>query len=247
MPFIDHFKADAESNRDVWLRSPHNPVIRYGAAWCREFIAPSSVLVDGDTVTLYCEGGAGDRECIGRYSSSLGQVFEAGWSPDPGNPMLEPAGVGFDRGSVFDPAAVRFRGQTHLYYSATAAGAHAFAERGQAGPDDVPDDETIGHAVEAADGFARDPHSVINGRCLYAVEVDGQLYLFYVKVIAGGYRIYGARSADGVTFTPLASGRPVLDAGSRGQWDSFTVTTPEGLRRQWPVRDALRRRRRADR
>jgi predicted GH43/DUF377 family glycosyl hydrolase len=227
VPFIDHFKADAESNRDGWLRSPHNPVIRYGDAWCREFIAPSSVLVDGDTVTLYCEGGAGDRECIGRYSSSLGQVPKAGWSPDPGNPLLEPAAVGFDRGSVFDPAAVRFRGQTHLYYSATANGAHAFAERGEVGLDDAPDDETIGHAVEAADGFVRDPHPVINGRCPYAVEVDGQLYLFYVKVVAGGYRIYGARSADGVTFTPLADGRPVLGAGAAGQWDSFTVTTPK--------------------
>lgn len=101
--FVSHFSADAERNRDAWVRSPHNPVIRYGDAWCREFIAPSSVLADGDTVTLYCEGGAGDRECIGRYSSSLGQVSGAGWSPDPHNPLLEPAAAGFDQGSVFDP------------------------------------------------------------------------------------------------------------------------------------------------
>ena len=185
------------------------------------------MLVDGDTVTLYCEGGAGDRECVGRYTSSLGQVAEAGWSPDPRNPLLEPAATGFDEGSVFDPAAVRFRGRTHLYYSATAGGAHAFAERGEAGAGDAPDDETIGHAVETAEGFVRDPHPVINGRCPYAVEVDGQLYLFHVKVVAGGYRIYCARSADGVTFTPLAHGRPVLDVGIPGQWDSFTVTTPK--------------------
>jgi hypothetical protein len=30
-----------------------------------------------------------------------------------------------------------------------------------------------------------------------------------------------------VTFTPLANGRPVLDVGASGQWDSFTVTTPK--------------------
>jgi predicted GH43/DUF377 family glycosyl hydrolase len=225
--FIDHFRADAESNRDAWLRSPHNPVIRSGETWCREFIAPSSVLVDGDMVTLYCEGGAGDRECIGRFTSSLGQVSEARWSHDPRNPLLEPAAVGFDRGSVFDPAAVRFRGQTHLYYSATPGGAHAFAERGDVRPDEAPDDETIGHAVEAAGRFVRDPHPVIYGRCPYAVEVDANLYLFYVKVLAGGYRIYGARSEDGLEFTPLAEGRPLLDVGSPGQWDSFTVTTPK--------------------
>ncbi len=76
---------------------------------------------------------------------------------------------------MFDPAAVRFRGQTHLYYSATTGGAHAFAERGQAGPDEAPGDETIA----GAGGFVRDPHPVITGRCPHAVEVDGQLYLFY--------------------------------------------------------------------
>lgn len=212
---------------DAWQRSPHNPVIRYGDAWCREFIAPSSVTVDGGTVTLYCEGGAGDRECIGRYSAGLGQVSEPRWSPDPRNPLLEPGAAGFDRGSVFDPAAVRFRGRTHLYYSATAGGAHAFAQRGESAAGEVPGDEAIGHAVETADGFVRDPEPVITGRCPYAVEAGGELYLFYVKVVAGGYRIYGARSADGVTFTPLAGGRPVLDAGSPGEWDSFTVTTPK--------------------
>ena len=227
VPFIDHFKADAEGNRDAWLRSPHNPVIRYGDAWCRDFIAPSSVVIDGDTVTLYCEGGSGDRECIGRYSSPLSQLANARWLPDPRNPLLEPGSAGFDRGSVFDPAVVRFRAQTHLYYSATAGGAHAFAERAEVSADDAPDDETIGHAVEATEGFVRDPQPVIKGRCPYAIEVDGQLFLFYVKVVGGGYRIYGSRSMDGVRFTPLADGRPVLDVGNAGQWDSFTVTTPK--------------------
>jgi predicted GH43/DUF377 family glycosyl hydrolase len=219
-------KFGTGAGRNAWLRSPHNPVIGYGEAWCRDFIAPSSVLVDGDTVTLYCEGGAGDRECIGRYTCGAGEVPEARWSPDPRNPLLEP-GTGFDRGSVFDPAAVRFRGQTHLYYSATAGGAHAFAERGEVRAGDAPDDETIGHAVETADGFARDPQPVLTGRCPFAIEAGGEVVVFYVKVVAGGYRIYGARSADGVTFTPLADGRPVLDVGSAGEWDSFTVTTPK--------------------
>jgi predicted GH43/DUF377 family glycosyl hydrolase len=229
VPFTEKFKAEAESNQDAWLRSPHNPVIRYGDAWCRDFIAPSSAVIDSDTVTLYCEGGVGDRECIGRYTSRLSQITQAGWAPDPRNPLLEPGAAGFDRGSVFDPAAVRFRGQTHLYYSATAGGAHAFAEREEMRPDDAPDDETIGHAVETADGFVRDPRPVINGRCPYAIEADGRLYLFFVKVTVGGYRIYGASSADGLTFEPVAGGQPVLDVGSPGEWDSFTVTTPKVL------------------
>lgn len=225
-PFADQFGPDAASNQQAWERSPRNPVIPNGATWCADFVAPSSVLISDEIVTLYVEGGVGDRECIGRYTAPIEELFTAQWRPDPDNPMLEP-GTGFDRGSVFDPAVVRFRDRTHLFYSATAGGAHAFAERSDGASHDIPDDETIGHAVETADGFRRDAQPVIAGRCPYVIEHADELYLFYVKVVAGGYRIYGARSADGTRFTPIADGRPVLDVGSAGEWDSFTVTTPK--------------------
>ena len=48
--FVSHFSADAKGNRNAWMRSPHNPVIGYGGAWCRDFIAPSSVLVDAGAI-----------------------------------------------------------------------------------------------------------------------------------------------------------------------------------------------------
>jgi predicted GH43/DUF377 family glycosyl hydrolase len=225
--FLDHFGSDPKTNQAAWERCPDNPVVPYGASWCREFVAPSSLMLDGDVVILYAEGGAGDRECIGRYSAAVGDLFAKQWQPDPANPLLEPGVSGFDRGSVFDPAAIRLRGETHLFYSATAGGAHSFAERVDAAADDTPDDETIGHAVMTDRGFRRDPKPVIVGRCPNVIEVDGAVFLFYVKVVAGGYRIYGARSEDGATFTPLANGGPVVDVGSSGEWDSFTVTTPK--------------------
>ena len=210
--FLDRFGPDRDANQAQWERCPANPVIPYGAAWCRDFIGPSSVLVDGDTVTLYAEGGADDRESFGRYSLRGVQDFATGWVADARNPLLAPSEHAFDRGSVFDPAAVRFRGRTHVYYSATAGGAHAFAELADAAGPEVPDDETIGHAVETHTGLEREPQPVVVGRCPYVIEHRGGLFLFYVKVIAGGYRIHGARSADGKTFIPTDEG-PVLDVG----------------------------------
>jgi predicted GH43/DUF377 family glycosyl hydrolase len=226
MSFIDRFTDSAEHNQSLWERCRDNPVIRYGAAWCRDFVAPSSLLVDGDTLVLYAEGGADDRECIGRYSTPARSAYAARWTPDSANPLLEPSGDGFDRGSVFDPAAIRFQDNIHLFYSATAKGAHAFAERADTSGGDTPDDETIGHAVESEDGLRRTSAPVMVGRCPYAIAWKDVLYLFYVKVVSGGYRIYAARSSDGLAFTPLSSG-PVLEVGGQGQWDSYTVTTPK--------------------
>ncbi|HZC69615.1 MAG TPA: hypothetical protein VE442_02865 [Jatrophihabitans sp.] len=226
MSFLDFFGSDPTANQGQWERCPGNPVIRAGDAWCAEFVAPSSVLVDGDMVTLYAEGGAGDRESIGSYVSRLGGDFASDWAADPQNPLLEPGANGFDDGSVFDPAAIRFRGRTHVYYSATAGGAHAFAELADSSHDDVPTDETIGHAVATAEGLAADRQPVMAGRCPYVIEHGGELYLFYVLVIAGGYRIFGARSGDGVTFEAIGAA-PLLDTGRDGEWDSFTVTTPK--------------------
>jgi predicted GH43/DUF377 family glycosyl hydrolase len=229
--FLSQLTDIAEDNQARWERSPDNPVLPFGESWCREFIGPSSVLLDEDTLELYAEGGADDREAIGRYRVPLGAAFGAAWVADPHNPLLRPRHEGFDRGSVFDPAAVWFRGRKHVYYSATAGGAHAFAESadpasGLIADDHAPEDETIGHAVATTSGLGADPRPVLEGRCPFAIEVDDELFLFYVKVAAGGYRIYSSRSTDGTTFSPIGAG-PVLDIGAPGQWDSYTVTTPK--------------------
>lgn len=226
MSFIEHFGSEPKENQSKWQRCPENPVVPFGAHWSSEFIAPSTVLVDGDDITLYAEGGANDRESVGSYHSTASQAFSSAWTADSRNPILEPSAHGFDRGSVFDPAVIRYRGRTHLYYSATAGGAHAFAESAGGAGDDRPDDETIGLAIENSGMFDRQPTPVLAGRCPNVIEVDGAMVLFYVDVVAGGYRIYAARSADGIGFEPLLS-EPVLDVGGTGEWDSFTVTTPK--------------------
>jgi predicted GH43/DUF377 family glycosyl hydrolase len=224
--FVDRFGPNPRANQALWERCPANPVIPVGAEWCREFISPSSLLMYGDAVTLYAEGGAEDRECFGRYRMGAVGDFATSWIPDPGNPLLEPSPSGFDSGSVFDPAAIRFRSQTLVFYSATTGGAHAFAENAATAAQATPDDETIGRAIESGSGVERGRRPVISGRCPNVIEHGGELFLLYVKVIAGGYRIFGARSADGAGFVPI-SNAPVLDVGSPGAWDCYSVTTPK--------------------
>ena len=51
--------------------------------------------------------------------------------------------------------------------------------------------------------FDRQAEPVLVGRCPNLIEVQGTMTLFYVDVEAGGYRIYAARSADGIQFEPL--------------------------------------------
>lgn len=226
MPFLEHFDGDPHANRQRWSRTPANPVISYGAEWCPEFVAPSSVLIENGEVTLYVEGGSSQRENFGRYSAPVEAVLSGPWTADPANPLLEPSNDGFDRGSVFDPYAIRVGTELRIYYSATTGGAHEFAEHTSGVGDDVPANEFIGMARWTDNGLERQPSPVLEGRCPCVLEHSGSLYLFYVKVVRGGYRIFAARSTDGPRFEPL-SDAPVLDVGPEGTWDSFTVTTPK--------------------
>lgn len=226
MAFIDLFGEVPLENQQKWHRDPRNPVIAYGETASKEFIGPSSLFERGDDLTLFAEGGEGELETISAYTATRSQARDGLWEPHPDNPILTPAETGFDRGSVFDPAVAEFAGALRLYYSATAGGAHEFAEYGKPGAEA----EYIGMAVASASGaFDRHPTPVIEGRCPYVIEWQGVLYLFFVKVVDAGFRIYLARSSDGVEFSPVGD-QPVLDVSGHGAWDSFMVTTPKIFR-----------------
>lgn len=224
----DLFGPDPAANQRLWVRSARNPVIRpEGTGWAEDFIAACTVVETEGRLRLYAEGSAGGHEQIGLFTATAGPG-DLEWSRHPDNPILR-VGDGFDRGGVFDPAVVRFRDRWLLYYSATEGDAHAFAETlDGAGASEVPRDEAIGLA-ESADGiaFVKHPASpVLAARCPFAVVHDGTVYLYFVRVAAGGYRVHLATSDDGFTFVEHAEG-PVLDVGGAGEWDSHSVTTPK--------------------
>jgi predicted GH43/DUF377 family glycosyl hydrolase len=226
MVFSTVFSDDPIENQRSWERHRLNPIIPAGEPWNREFVAPCSLIEDKEGLVLYAEGGVKERESIGAYTSNRSRFPAGDWTPRPDNPILVPAAIGFDRGSVFDPAVTAFAGAVRLYYSATATGAHDFA-LAEVGSTKAGESEFIGMAIASPSGvFERSATPVLAGRCPWVIQSQGILYLFYVKVVRGGYRIFLARSADGVEFVPVHE-RPVLTTGDPGAWDSFTVTTPK--------------------
>jgi predicted GH43/DUF377 family glycosyl hydrolase len=227
--FVDHLTEDPVRNQRLWLRGPE-PVIGKVQPWCAEFLAPSTVLSEGDLVVMYVEGSDGDVERIGAFTCPAVELERQSWVPHPDNPLLGIGGEGaFDRGSVFDPSVVRFGGRYLLYYSATTGDAHGFAtELARGGPGTaVPSGESIGLAF-GEDPFRfteRRPDPVVDGRCPHAFVWRERVFLYFVRVAEGGYRIHLAISDDGVRFTEVQED-PVLSRGEAGEWDAVSVTTP---------------------
>jgi predicted GH43/DUF377 family glycosyl hydrolase len=227
--FVDHLTEDPERNQRLWRRRPE-PVIGKVQPWCGEFLAPSTVLVEGDLLVMYVEGSGHGKEQIGVFTCPVAGVERQAWVPHPDNPILGAGGRGaFDRGSVFDPSVVGFGGRYLLYYSATTGDAHRFAaELLRGDPETVlPSGETIGLA--AGDGPFRfskvGENPVMDGRCPHPFVWRGRVFLYFLRVAEGGYRIHLAVSDDGVHFAE-AQEQPVLLPGDAGEWDSRSVTTP---------------------
>jgi len=229
MAFSDRFGDDPGHNQALWTRDEANPVIRAGAAWSREFVAPCSVHEIDGRLTLFAEGGESERESIGAFVCDDPRTAGSVWTPYPSNPILQPAAAGFDRGSVFDPAVISFQGSLMLYYSATGGGPHEFAES-TPGESDAPlEPEYVGLACDTGGGFERVATPVMEGRCPAVIEWQDLLYMFHVKVVRGGYHIHLATSRDGLEFHDVQD-EAVLEVGASGDWDSYTVTTPKVFR-----------------
>lgn len=226
----DAFGDVTGESQATWKRSPGNPVVTAASGdWSRDFIAPCSLVERCEELWLYTEGSAGGHEQIGLFTASVDDPSR--WTPSKHNPVLRIGEEEFDRGGVFDPAVVRFRGQWLMYFSATEGDAHEYAEQLAHGKaPESPVGEWIGLAT-SDDGvhFVKHDGPIIDARCPFAVVHDNRVHLFFVRVVDGGYRIYLTVSDDGVTFRPVRD-VPVLDVGESGSWDSFSVTTPKVFR-----------------
>lgn len=227
----DVFSDDPAANQARWMPSNSNPVIgAAGTGWAEDFIAACSVVEHDGVLRLYAEGSVRGHEQIGLFTLHGTDPASDQWIPHNSNPIVR-VGEGFDRGGVFDPAVVRFRNRWFLYYSATEGDAHAFAEQLEQGTGDgAPVDESIGLAF-SRDGIDFTKHSegpVLRARCPFALVHEGVVYLYYVRITHGGYRIHLALSEDGLHFDEEPE--PVLGVGPPGDWDAHSVTTPKIFR-----------------
>jgi len=174
---VDRLTEDPERNQRLWLRRTE-PAIGKVQPWCSEFLAPSTVLVEGDLLVMHVEGSGQGREQIGVFSCPVAEVERQAWVPHPGNPILEAGDDGtFDRGSVFDRSVIRFEDRYLLYYSATTGDAHGFATELLAGGTGAlhPSGETIGLAVgDDPFSFAKSEwNPIMDGRCPHAFVWQG--------------------------------------------------------------------------
>lgn len=129
---------------------------------------------------------------------------------------LQPGPADHDLYHVFDPATVSVNGRNYLYYSAIGKGS-----------------DSIGLAISTPnDQYEKRQNSLITGRSPEIVLTPDGFFLYYVLPVQNSsYRIFAAKSSDGINFRPVLED-PVLDVGKPGSWDSFEVTTPRIFQHQ---------------
>ncbi|GAB4452040.1 MAG: hypothetical protein Kow00120_22250 [Anaerolineae bacterium] len=203
------------SETTLWQRALQTPFIApQPGSLLAEAVTTPDVLVWRDRVHFYVGGISGGHERIltARIDPALLRQQPASTLSNPTDAFAIAVDIGpqdFDSQHVFDPAAVVVNDRVFLYYSAIGAGPDA-----------------VGLAL-SHDGvaFAKHGAALLEGRAPEAIWTGGVFYLFYVQALAhGGYAVFVATSDDGVRFVP--TGRPALDVGPPGAWDSFEVTTP---------------------
>lgn len=217
MKFWDQFGPDSVENCRSWRHSPRNPVIpAAGETWKKfwtanpdviEFAGRRQLYYRGNGVMPGGDGGRHDRIVVASISNVGADRIEI-QDLHEGLPAIDvgPSGA-FDAFHVLDPAAVEFRGEVWLYYSAIGDG-----------PD------RIGLA-RSRDGvhFAR-VGPVMEGRAPDVVLRNAGISMLYQRLVPGGhYEIFLAESLDGVRFEP--KGGAAVFAPAKAGWDSRDVVT----------------------
>jgi len=216
MSFWDRFGPDYRRNCMAWRHSPANPVIPpVGDGWKSRWTANPDVLEHDGRRLLYYRGNGvlgddpalHDRIGVAEIVELTGESITLRDLGD--GPAVDVGAPGaFDSQDVLDPAAVRFRGATWLYYSAVGDG-----------PD------SVGLAVSADGVHFEKRGKVLTGRAPDVVVRHGRIYmLFQEKAANGRYDFRLAVSEDGQRFEPAVAG-PVLEPAGESGWDSYDINT----------------------
>lgn len=196
-----------------FARAQPRPVLvsRPGTLYAESVTTPDFLMMGTD---IYCYVGAikdGHERILALQVNPAALRPPVALRSIPAQLAVDVGPVGsFDSEHVMDPASVVVGGRVFLYYSALGSG-----------PD------SIGLAI-SEDGvtFAKHAGRICFGRAPEIVYHQGRFFLFYVQPTpTGGYAIHLATSTDGIDFQEAAP-QLVLDAGDRGSWDAFSVTTP---------------------
>ena len=221
----DTFSNDYTTNCLAWTHHRDNPVVSpSGSTWKSRWTANPEILQLGKRMLLYYRGNgvipgerAGFHDRIGVAElSTLGPERLGFRELNNGSPVVNIGKDGdFDGQNVLDPAAVEFKGEILLYYSAIGKGPNS-----------------IGLAVSADGERFKKIGKVLEGRSPDAIVSGDTLFLCYQKRTVDGYNVSMAYSLDGRTFS-LMGNTPVI-AGQKERWDAKSITTPRIFKeREW--------------
>jgi predicted GH43/DUF377 family glycosyl hydrolase len=213
--FWNLWTNDYPTNCAKWQRHPANPVLPpEGNGWKKTWTAnPDFLDFNGRLLVYYRGTGSMPNDAEERDRMGVAEVLGIGAGKfefrdlNDGQPIVAgPSPEAFDA-DLLDPAAVVFKDEVFLYYSALG-----------------PNGDSIGLA-RSSDGVSFDKVGrVMAGRAPEVVLKDGRLYLItQEKTATGGYELFLFVSDDGIKFD-LAHEGPIFSP-QPGQWDGFSVVT----------------------
>ncbi|HSQ75243.1 MAG TPA: hypothetical protein VLT13_06785, partial [Bacteroidota bacterium] len=215
--FWDLFSTAYTTNVLAWTRHNDNPVIGpSGSTWKGHGTgSPEFLAFQGRTFLFYRGNGVLPGKGKTAYDRiGVAEVLDIGTMRlkyrdlNKGFPVVDIGSAGeFDDAGAQTPAAVAFKGQIYLYYSAVGKGPNS-----------------IGLAVSTDGEQFKKIGRVLEGRGQDVLVVRDTLYMIYQKVDPAGHKVYLAYSLDGKKFT-AASEHPVF-SGAEGRWDAKSISTP---------------------
>ncbi len=212
------FSNDYAANCLAWTRESSNPVIApSGSSWKARWTGTPELVTIGDRLLLYYRGnGTLPRALNKQYHDRIGvaEVTAIGAMElafrdlHNGSPVVDIGAPGdFDDDGVRDPAAVWFKGEVHLYYTALSG-----------------KQSSIGLATSLNGERFTKRGRICEGRSPDVIAVGDTLFLIYQKPGSDGYEVHLAMSTDGLHFFPLGQS-PVFE-GMRDKWDAKSITSP---------------------
>lgn len=214
----DIFTEDFCKNCLSWYHNPHNPVIpASGKSWKMFWTANPSYLEFKGKLLLYYRGNGITKNSDGKRHDRIAVAEILTIGPgifrfrdlNNGEFIIDHGEKGtFDDNYVLDPAAIIFRNQVYLYYSALGNGPNS-----------------IGLAISDDGVHFKKYGKVMIGRAPSVIENEGLLYMIYqIKIPDVGYvGFYLASSQDGKQFNKVTDG-PVFITQKKGGWDNQIAT-----------------------
>ncbi len=203
-----------------WTKDPANPVLTYGSSgWDNPSVMDPGLLKYSNNYTMFYSGSSAGQKAGYATSNNL-----SAWTKYGSNPVLSTTATTFDEFGIFSSDPVWLRKSVNLYYT----GEQSTYRMGIG--------ISVSGGVNSSTKYEKNPilvnsvgqwdaNSVRDPSVLF---LNGTYYMWYAgnqSNPAPVYKIGLAKSTDGLYWTKPSNNK-VLDLGSNGKFDYYTVRYP---------------------